>query len=162
MNQVNHSTLPSYSAYNSVLLSNATPTATSNLLMFPLIPGPASDYGAIYTALRLAQNVTTHVCGTSSKTIICMDLDLYERALRLRNSNPEMKEKYIFRLGELHTVFAHLRAIGRYCQNTGIDDAWISSDLIGPCTVRQVLTCSHMKRPSSFTKQPCFQSTINM
>ena len=112
--------------------------------MFPLIPGPANNYSAIYTSFKLAQNATTHLC--DEKTIITLDLDLYERALKLRNSQPELMQHFILRLGELYIVFAQIRAIGRFCENTGIDYAWLKSDLIGPCTVRQVLTCSHMKR----------------
>ena len=49
-------------------------------------------------------------------------------------------------MGELHIVFAHVRAIGRFLENTGIDDLWLRSDLIGPNIIRQVLTCSHVKR----------------
>ena len=109
--------------------------------MFPLIPGPADDDNAIYTGFKLAQNVTTYVC--DQKTIITLDLDLYERALKLLNSSPELMGNFILHLGELHIVFAQCRAIGRYLENTCIDDAWLKSELIGPCTIRQVISCSH-------------------
>ena len=137
--------IPSYSAYNSVLLSKGDRhTGIANILMFPLIPGPADDYNAIYTGFKLAQNVTTYVC--DQKTIITLELDLYKRALKLRNSSPELMGNFILRLGELVIVFAQCRAIGRYPENTGIDDAWLKSELNGPCTIRQVIPCSHMKR----------------
>ena len=132
--------------YNSVLLSKGDRhTSIAKILVFPLIPGPADDYNAIYTGFKLAQNVTTFsVC--DQKTIITFDLDLYERALKLRNSSPKLMGNFILRLGELHIVFAQCRAIGRYLENTGIDDAWLKSESIGPCTIRQVISCSHMKR----------------
>ena len=114
--------IPSYSAYNSVLLSKGDRhTSIANILMFPLIPGPADDYNAIYTGFKLAQTATTYVC--DQKTIITLDLDLYERTLKLRNSSPELMGNFILRLGELHIVFAQCCAIGRYLENTGIDDA---------------------------------------
>ena len=50
------------------------------------------------------------------------------------------------RLGELHTVMAALRALGTSIENSGIDDAWIESDVYGSSTVRQILQCSHYKR----------------
>ena len=139
--------LPTYSGYNSELMkSNLTGIDVANIMMFPLIPGPASSYSAIYTSLMLAQNITTHVAYGSKKTIIALDLDLYDRALQLRNSRDDLRDKFILRLGELHIVFAQCRAIGRFIENTGIDDAWIRSEVIGPNTVKQVLTCTHMKR----------------
>ena len=138
--------LPSYSAYNSLIYDRESPNSTANILLFPLVPGPAESYSAIYTAFKLAQNVTTHVIDKSSKTIISLDLDLYERALRLRNSSPDFLDKYVLSLGELHILFAHIRATGRFIENTGIDDAWLQLDLIGPNTIRQGLTCSHVKR----------------
>ena len=143
---VNGISFPSYSAYNSIINEREAPYPTANILIFPLIPGPADSYSAIYTAFKLAQKVTTHVIGESSKTIISLDLDLYERALRLRNSSPELLESFILRLGELHILFAHIRAIGRFLENTDIDDLWLRSELIGPNTIRQILTCSHVKR----------------
>ena len=143
--------LPTYSGYNSELMrSNQSSMDVANIMMFPLIPGPASSYSAIYTSLMLAQNITTHVAYGSKKTIIALDLDLYERALQLRNSRDDLRDKFILRLGELHIVFAHIRAIGRFIENTGLDDAWIRSEVVGPNTVKQVLTCTHMKRALSF------------
>ena len=137
--------IPSYTAYNSILAAqDETHHNIANILMFPLIAGPADNYNAIYTGFKLAQNVTTHIC--DEKTITALDLDLYERTLKLRNSSPDLMKNFVLRLGELHIVFAQCRAIGRYLENTGIDDAWLKSQLIGPCTIRQVVNCSHMKR----------------
>ena len=87
--------LPSYSAYNSIIYDGESTNLTANILLFPLVSGPAESYSAIYTAFKLAQNVTTHVIDKSSKTIISLDLDLYERALRLRNSLPDFLSKYV-------------------------------------------------------------------
>lgn len=95
--------IPSYPAYNSVLSANEEKHhKIANILMFPLINGPADDFNAIYTGFKLAQNVTTHTC--NQKTSIALDLDLYERALKLRNSSPNLIEKIVLRIGELHIV----------------------------------------------------------
>ena len=105
--------------------SNFDNMDVANIMMFPLLPVPASSYSAIYTSLLRAQNITTHVAYGSKKTIIALDLDLYERVLQLRNSRDDLRDHFILRLGELHIVFAHCRAIGRFLENTGVDDAWI-------------------------------------
>ena len=58
-----------------------------------------------------------------------------------------MREKYIIRLGELHTVNAHVRAIGTFIASSGLEEAWLESNWFdGDCVVQQVIECSHMKR----------------
>ena len=52
----------------------------------------------------------------------------------------------ILRPGELHIVMAQLKAIGAYIENSGIDMAWVESDLYGPSTVKQILDGNHVKR----------------
>ena len=86
------------------------------------------------------------VVGEKYLTVITFDMALYERALQLVDSRPDLKGKVIPRLGELHTVMAALRAIGSSVENSGIDDAWIEADLYGPATTRQILKCTHNKR----------------
>ena len=72
----------------------------SMILNFPLIPGPASNYGAIYTGLVLAQNISLWVSGDGTKTIVSLDLDLYEKASLLIRSRTDLAEIFIVRLGE--------------------------------------------------------------
>ena len=49
------------------------------LVPTPLINGPASDYSAIFTGLLRAYKVSSWTCGSSAKTVISLDLDLYEK-----------------------------------------------------------------------------------
>jgi hypothetical protein len=58
----------------------------------------------------------------------------------------DLRNKYVLCLGELHSVFAYLRAIGTYVGCSGIDDIWIHANLFGENTCRQVLTCARMNR----------------
>ena len=41
---------------------------------------------------------------------------------------------------------AALRALGASIENSGIDDAWMESDVYGCATTRQILKCTHYKR----------------
>ena len=52
-----------------------------------------------------------------------------------------MRKKIILRLGALHIVFAHIRAIGHYIDGSGIDNSWEIADLFGSRTVFSVLNC---------------------
>ena len=61
----------------------------------------------------------------TEKTVITLDLQLYEKAQQLAHDHPENKGKWILRMGELHTTMAALRAAGSYIEESGIDDAWV-------------------------------------
>ena len=111
------------------------------------MPGPASSYKAVYTALMRAQGISAWSYGDSSKSIISLDLDLYEKCYMLVNSREDMRDKYILRLGELHAVFAHIRAIGALIVCSGMEDAWLEAESFdSDSVIRQVLECKHMKR----------------
>ena len=58
----------------------------------------------------------------------------------------DCKNQWILRIGEMHMVMAALRAVGNFVEDSGIDDAWISADIYGPLTTRQILEAKHMKR----------------
>ena len=130
--------LPYFAITNSLVLN--IDTTLTNIFSTPLIPGPASSYSAIYTALMRAQNITTWACGGSSKIVISLDLDLYEKAYLLVYSNSDLRSRFILCLGELHIVFAHIRAIGAYVSNSGLETAWMHANWFdSPCLLRQVL-----------------------
>ena len=137
--------LPSLGAINSLVSDvNIAPT---NVFTVPLIPGPVSDFSALYTSLKCAEGVSSWACGDSSMTIISLDLDLFEMMYLIVRLSDVLRRKYILCLGELHVVFAHLRAIGSYICESGIDSAWINANWFdSECVVRQVLECKHMKR----------------
>ena len=100
----------SWSAFNSAISDDVVRTRTKKIY-FPFIPGPAKDYSAIYTALMLSQGISVHAVGDGERTVITMDLDLYERAYLLIHSRDDLRDKFVLRLGELHVIFAQLRAI---------------------------------------------------
>ena len=94
-----------------------------------------------------ARGITALSCGEGSKTIISLDLDLYERYYQLVNSSPHLRNQFILRLGELHALFAHVRAIGNFIASSGMEDAWVEAEWFDSyCVVHQVIDCKHMKR----------------
>ena len=137
--------LPSFNATNS-LISDVDTTLT-NIFATPLIPGSASSYSAIYSALIRAQHISTWACGESSRVVVSLDLDLYEKAYSLVRCDPYLRERFVLCLGELHVVFAHIRVIGNYISCSGLDNAWMAAEWFdSPCLLRQVLECLNMKR----------------
>ena len=138
--------IPSFSATCSAIKTDIETTLT-HVFSTPLIPGPVTDWSAVLTSLIRAAGVTEWACGKGRKCVISVDLDLYEKIYPLVNSIEELRGKYVICLGEMHAVFAHLRAIGNYISCSGIDDAWMESDWYqSECIVRQVVECQHMKR----------------
>ena len=56
------------------------------------------------------------------------------------------REKWVLRLGEMHTVMAALWAARSAIEDSGLDEAWSEADIYGPTTTRQMLEAKHMKR----------------
>ena len=138
--------IPSFGGMNSIVGKEVNESDLINVATMRLIPGPASSFTAIYTAMNRAQHINNWCRGVIGKTIISLDLDLYEKVYLLVNSRDDLRDRYILRLGELHIVFAMIRAIGTYIEGSGIDQSWVKSGWFGENTVKQVLTCSHIKR----------------
>ena len=53
---------------------------------------------------------------------------------------------YVFRLAELYTAFAMIKAVRKNIAGSGLDSAFIEEEIIGPATVEQVKAGKHMRR----------------
>ena len=115
--------IPTWSVFNS-LLTKSTFTTTCQRL--PLYPGHPTDWGNLYTALKIVQRINVSV-GGNQKTIITLDLQLYAKCMQLRVKK-DMYDNYIFQLGELHIVFAFLKAMGKYIAGSGLDQVLTESE----------------------------------
>ncbi|MES9905285.1 MAG: hypothetical protein ABW168_21745, partial [Sedimenticola sp.] len=136
--------IPSWSAYNSI--RGSSPEKLTAVAMLPLLAAPAHEFSTLVTVLKQAQTITTVVMGEGHKTVITFDLQLYEKAVKLQMHMAPAFDHLVFRLGEMHTVLAALRAVGTVIEESGIDDAWIEADLYGSTTTRQIIEGRHMKR----------------
>ena len=116
----------------------------TNINALPLYPAPAMDFRNSYQALKICQNISTAVA-PSRKTIITLDLQLYAKAFQLQGKN-EIAHNFVFRPGELHIASAFQHAIGKYIENSGIDQSFIDCDIYGPVTVSKILNGKLMKR----------------
>ena len=127
--------ISTWTAFNSFMTKK--PQETNHGAIAPLLRSPPASPQALYTALCLAQKINACVMGNGRTTVITLDLDLYERAVKIRATTGN-KETWVLRLGELHIMFALLKALGKYIEVSGIDDIWIESGLYGPAVTRQL------------------------
>ena len=98
------------------------------------------------TVLMQAQKITAVVMGENHKTVITFDLQLYEKAMKLQMHKAPDLDHLVFRIGEMHTIMASLRALGASIDGSGFDEGWIEAGLCASTTTRQLLEGNHMKR----------------
>ena len=110
----------------------------------PLYPGYPTDWTNLYSALKMAQGINVAVTD-NKKTIITLDLQLYSKAMQFREKN-DLSEEFIFRLGELHIVFAMLKCIRKYIEESGLHRLFVEAGLYAESTLSQILNGKHMKR----------------
>ena len=143
--------MPTWAATNSIVMQlsqEQNQTETHSAIVAPLIRRPPTDYAALYTVLCLAQGISAFVVGPNHKTVITLDLDLYERALKLQSSTGN--SNWILRVGELHACFASLHAIAKYVEDSGLDAINIEAGIYSPATIRQIFTGKWFKRGVEF------------
>ncbi|KAK3708724.1 hypothetical protein QZH41_004431 [Actinostola sp. cb2023] len=136
------SDVPVWSGYNSLLLDNMPITRIGSP---PLIAAPVHEWNTLLTTLMQAQAITTKVMGPERKTVISLDMGLYQPAKKLQMARNDLNH-LVLRPGELHVVMAQLRTIGAFIEDSGIDLCWIESELYGPSTVKQIIDGNHVKR----------------
>ena len=134
--------LPVWSGYNS-LIHNTMPV--TRVSCPPLVAAPAHEWKTLLTILMQAQAIKTKIVGPERKTVISLDMGLYQPAKKLQMGRNDL-DHLVLRPGELHIVMAQLRTIGAFIEDSGIDLCWIEADLYGPTTVKQIIDGNHVKR----------------
>ena len=81
--------------------------------------------------------------GPQRKTVITLDLDLYQRALKLQKSN---KNNWVLCAGTLHIVFALLHALGKTVDSSGLDICAIEKGLYTAASLRKIYVGKAYKR----------------
>ena len=116
----------------------------TNYCSLPLYPGSPTDWTNLYAALQICQNISVSVI-SNRKTIISLDLQLYAKAMQLK-AKQDINEKFVFRLGELHIVFAFLKTVDKYIECSGLNQIFVEANIYGSTTSDQILNGKHMKR----------------
>ena len=79
------------------------------------------------TVLMQVQKIAAVVMGENHKTVITFDLQLYEKAVKLHMHKAPDLDHLVFRIGEMHTIMASLRALGASIDGSGFDEGWIEA-----------------------------------
>ena len=104
--------VPVWSGYNSLIHDKMPLTQVSSP---PLVAAPAHEWNTLLTILMQAQAITTKVVGPERKTVISLDMGLYQPAKKLQMARNDLQH-LILRPGELHIVMAQLRTIGAFIE----------------------------------------------
>ena len=123
----NQNKFETWVAFNS-LSATEKASKTNHCVIGPLMRSPPTSPQTLYTALCLTQKINVSVVGIHRRTVITLDLDLYERAVKIRG-NTGHRNSWVSRMGELHIMFALLGSLGRYIEGSGLDDIWILKGL---------------------------------
>ena len=122
----------------------------------PLIAAPAHEWQTLFTGLMQAQNITTiKIVGPTRKTVISLDMGLYQPAKKLQMAFQDLKH-IILCPGERQIVMAQLQTISAFMEDSGLDLCWIESELYGPATVKQIINGEHVKRGETAHIQALF------
>lgn len=131
----------SWSAFHSKL--STSPPVLSNVgIVAPLYRRSPTQVPVLIDLLKRAMNITVITIGPGIRTCITLDGDLYKNAVKI----PNYKDKWIIRLGSLHTIIAALKCLGKYIEGSGIDTAWEMCGIYGSVTVNQILEGRHIYR----------------
>ena len=67
-----------------------------------------------------------------------MDLQLYAKCIKLQD-NVSIRSQFVFKLPELHILFAMLKVIGKNINFSGLDEAFIEAEIYRPSTLQQII-----------------------
>ena len=64
---------------------------------------------------------------SDEKTVISSNLQLYIKAIHLQQK-PDIRDNFVFRMGELHVVFCVLKVLGKLIDGSGLYQALVEAD----------------------------------
>ena len=97
--------IPTYKVYNSKLNQN---NALTTVAILPLIKFSPTNWGALLSALLKCQQIS-YITALGMRTIVTLDMQLCIKAVQITDTFPDLKNKFILRIGELHELFAQCR-----------------------------------------------------
>ena len=117
---------------------------TKSLVIAPLFKTSHTDYATLYTVLSLTQNIPDVIIGPERRTLITLDLDLYNSAVKIHESVCNCN--WVLRAGILHIAFASLHALGKTVEGSGVDTCAIDSGIYSSVVLRGIYGGKALKR----------------
>ena len=104
MDAENIGCLLTWAAFNSLVTDSVDVSICQGM---PLYPGSPTDWTNLYSALKMAQGINVAVTG-NKKTIITLDLQLYSKAMQLREKKRQMKN-FFFKFWKVAHCFCNAK-----------------------------------------------------
>lgn len=114
---VNDSNVLTWSGFNS-RCSKKFNSIKNIGLVAPLLRAPPTQYDALHTCLLRAEKINIKFNGPDCVTVVGLDMQLYDMAMRFWVADDNMRKRFFFVAGQLHTVFWMLQNIGTYIKGT--------------------------------------------
>ena len=137
--------MPTWAATKSLLLSHSQNHGRTNTeVVAPLFRASPTDYGTLYTVLMLTQGISAVVVGPERRVLITLDLDLYNRAVKIQQSVGN--KHWLLMPGVQHLGFTCLHALGKTIDGSGMDTCAIESGTYTSATLRGIYGGKAYKR----------------
>lgn len=117
VNGVNDSKVLTWSGFNSRYSKKFKPIKNIGLIA-PLMRSPPTQYDALHACLMQAERINTKFNGPDCVTVVGLDMQLYDMAMRFWVTDENIRKRFFFVAGQLHTVFWMLQNIGTYIKGT--------------------------------------------
>ena len=136
-------TMPSWSAFNSLITTENLPVKIVGLL--PVLPYPVTEHATVYTALKNFQEILGKLSKQAHLPVAC-DEGVYQIAHQITMQNPQEFENIVLVLGSFHLAKVLMGAIGKFIDGSGAKNILTESKAFGPNVVRSVIDGSHYVR----------------
>ena len=138
----NASGVPTWAGINH-LISTAKLTM-KQVRFFPLIPHPITNIETVYTSLKNLKYEAQRVLHFTLP--VACDEGVYSLVVQIWLEKPEFFQDIFPMLGTFHMAKAALICAVKYARGSGIEDAFIETQIFGPKTLESVLNGSHYYR----------------
>ena len=122
------------------LLQNRSCSPDNSEVVTPLFKTSPTDYASLYSVLTLTQDISAVVVGPERRTIITLDLDLYERALKIQQSVGS--NRWILKA----SLLCCLARLGKYLEGSGLDTVAVETGIYSSAALRGIYTGKAFKR----------------
>lgn len=110
---------------------------TTTVGYMPIVQAPAHEMDTLNTVVQRCKHVASSL--GNNYVVLTVDEALYCKLMELKWAKEEYQQFLIVRLGGLHTSMNFLKVIGQHIQSSGLQDAWVESNMIGPRAAEQVM-----------------------
>ena len=135
-------TMPSWSAFNSVVTQETLPEKAVGFL--PVLPHPVTDHSTVYTALKNFQSCLNQLHQTNM-AVTC-DEGVYHVAKEIMLAHPGEFQNIVLWLGSFHMIKVVMGCIGKYIEGSGAEKIWTQNEVFGLNVVQSVIGGTHYSR----------------